>query len=79
MAASLFITKPANRLIYINGNYKKAAGNSSSGSITVSTGGNIAETLNGEDKIDYRKEFTVRPRDKKVTIELDPVDPPENQ
>lgn len=75
--ASLFVTKPVNRLIYINGNYQDAAGNSSSGSITVSSGGNIAETLNGDGRIDFRKEFVVGPRDKEVTIELDPVNPPE--
>ena len=42
--ASLRVLKPANRLIYLNGDYQTPAGNSSAGSITVSSGGNIAET-----------------------------------
>jgi len=75
--ASLRVTKPKNRLIYINGNYTEPAGNSSSNSITVASGGNIAETLTKEDKVDYRKQFEVRPGDTVVIIELDPVNPPE--
>ena len=75
--ASLRVLKPANRLIYLNGDYQTPAGNSSAGSITVSSGGNIAETLNGDGRVDFRKRFRVKPRDKSVSIELDAVDPPD--
>lgn len=75
--ASLHVTKPGNRLIYLNGDYSDPAGNSSNDSFTVPSGGNIAETLNGDGRVDYRKKFRVRPRDTEITIELDPVDPPE--
>ena len=71
------MTKPENRLIYLNGDYGHPAGNSSGGSFTVSSGGNIAETLNGAGRVDFRKKFRVKPRQTSVTIELDPVDPPE--
>ncbi|HEY1386443.1 MAG TPA: hypothetical protein VGF43_22660 [Dongiaceae bacterium] len=75
--ASLHITKPANRIIYINGDYENPAGNSSTDSITVPSGGCIAETLNGDRKVDWRKKFRVGPRDSEITIALDPVDPPQ--
>ena len=75
--ASLSVSKPANRLIYLNGDHENPAGNSSTDSFTVSSGGNTAETLNGDGKVDFRKKFRVGPRDKSVTIELDPVTPPE--
>ena len=75
--ASVQVTKPGNRLIYLNGDYQAPAGNSSTDTFTVPSGGNIAETLNGDGKIDYRKKFRVRPRETKITIELDPVVPPE--
>jgi hypothetical protein len=75
--ASLTVTKPKNRLIYLNGDYENAAGNSSTDTFTVTSGGNIAETLNGDGKVDFRKRFRVRPKDTSVTIGLDPVDPPE--
>jgi hypothetical protein len=74
--ASLHITKPANRIIYINGDYENPAGNSND-SITVPSGGCIAETLNGDRRVDWRKKFRVGPRDSEITIALDPVDPPE--
>ena len=75
--ASLHVTKPANRIIYLNGDYQNPAGNSSTDSFTVPSGGNVAETLNGAGKVDFRKKFRVKPRDTDVTIELDPVVPPE--
>ena len=75
--ASVQVTKPGNRLIYLNGDYQAPAGNSSTDTFTVPSGGNIAETLNGDGKIDYRKKFHVRPRETKIAIELDPVVPPE--
>jgi hypothetical protein len=75
--ASLRVIKPESRLIYINGNYADPAGHSSTDSITVASGGNIAETLNDENKVDYRKQFEVRPGDTVVVIALDPVNPPE--
>ena len=70
------VSKPSNRLIYINGDYSRPAGNSS-GSFTVPTGGQIFETLTGDRRLDYRKKFRVRPSDTQVTVELDRVDPPE--
>jgi hypothetical protein len=70
------VTKPGNRLIYINGDYTEAAGNSSDGSFTVPTGGQVFETLTGDRKVDFCKRFRVRPTDAEVTVELDPVDPP---
>jgi len=74
--AKVQVTKPLNRLIYIDGNYLDPAGNSATDSFTVPTGGHIFETVNGDGKVDYRKRFRVSPRDKKVEIELDLVDPP---
>ena len=71
------VTKPGNRLIYINGDYTEAAGNSSLDSFTVPTGGQLFETLTGSQEVDYRKEFRVKRIDTEVTVELDRVDPPE--
>ena len=71
------VSQPANRLIYINGDYSQSAGNSSSDSFTVPTGGQVFETLDGNRRVDNRKKFRVRPTDPEVTIALDPVDPPE--
>ena len=74
---TVWVSAPQNRLIYINGDYAEAAGNSSTDSFTVPTGGQIFETLNGDNCVDYRKEFRVRRNDTEVTVSLDPVDPPE--
>ena len=75
--ASLSVSKPANRLIYLNDDNENPAGNSSTDTFTVPSGGNVAETLNGAGKVDFRKKFRVGPRDTSLTIELDPVSPPE--
>ena len=75
--ASVTVSKPKNRLIYIGGDYENPAGNSSTDTFTVPSGGNVAETLNSERKVDFRKEFEVKARDTSVSIELDPVVPPE--
>jgi len=74
---SVRVGKPQNRLIYINGDYSEAAGNSSNDSFTVPSGNQIFETVNGDDCVDNRKKVRVRPTDTQVTIDLDPVDPPE--
>lgn len=74
---SVRVSKPGNRLIYINGDYTEPAGNSSVDSFTVPSGGQVFETLTGSREIDYRKEFRVKRTDTEVTVELDPVDPPE--
>lgn len=71
------VEKPGNRLIYINGDYTEAAGNSSVDTFTVPTGAHVFETLNGDRKVDHRKKFRVKPSDGDVTIELDRVVPPE--
>ena len=72
------VSKPLNRLIYINGGYSQDAGNSSTDNgFTVPTGGQVFETLDGNRCVDNRKKFRVRPTDTEVTIALDPVDPPE--
>ncbi len=71
------VSAPLNRLIYINGGYSQAAGNSSTGSFTVPSGGQVFETLNGDGRVDNRKRFRVRRTDSEVTVALDPVDPPE--
>jgi hypothetical protein len=71
------VSKPLNRLIYINGGYDEPAGNSSSDSFTVPAGGQIFETLNADRRVDNRKKFRVSPNDSDLTIELDPIDPPE--
>ncbi len=71
------VSKPLNRLIYINGDYSQPAGNSSTGSFTVPSGGQVFETVNGNRCVDNRKKFRVRQTDIEVTIALDPVDPPE--
>ncbi len=74
---TVWVDAPKNRLIYINGDYSQAAGNSSDDSFVVPTGGQIFETLNGEGCIDYRKRFRVRRSDPEKRIELARVDPPE--
>jgi hypothetical protein len=71
------VTKPRNRLIYINGDYTEAAGNSSVDTFTVPTGGQLFETLTGDRKVDFRKRFRVKPTDTEVAVELDSVDPPQ--
>jgi len=71
------VSAPLNRLIYINGDYSQAAGNSSTDSFTVPTGGQIFETVNGDGCVDNRKKFRVSVTDPEVTVALDPVDPPE--
>ena len=71
------VTKPGNRLIYINGNYVEAAGNSSLDTFTMPTGDHIFETLTGSRAVDYRKRIRVRRKDDQVSVELDAVDPPE--
>jgi hypothetical protein len=71
------VSAPLNRLIYINGDYAQAAGNSSTDSFTVPSGGQIFETLDSDGCVDNRKKFRVRQSDTEVTVALDPVDPPE--
>lgn len=71
------VSAPRNRLIYINGDYSQQAGNSSTDSFTVPSGGQMFETLNGNGCVDNRKKFRVRRTDTEVTIALDPVKPPE--
>jgi len=71
------VSKPLNRLIYINGDYSQPAGNSSTDSFTVPSGGQVFETLNGDGRVDDRKRFRVRRSDTEVTVALDPVDPSE--
>jgi hypothetical protein len=71
------VSRPLNRLIYINGDYSQAAGNSSTASFTVPTGGQVFETVNGSDCVDNRKKFRVAQTDTEVTVALDSVDPPE--
>ena len=75
--AQVKVTKPLNRLIYINGNYLNPAGNSSTDTFTRPVGGHTFETLNGDGRVDHRKKIKIMPRDKTREIELDPVDPPE--
>jgi hypothetical protein len=70
------VSAPLNRLIYINGDYSQAAGNSSTDSFTVPSGGQVFETVNSDGCVDNRKRFRVRRTDTEVTITLDPVDPP---
>ena len=72
------VSAPLNRLIYINGGYSQPAGNSSTDSFTVPSGGQVFETLNGDGAVDNRKRFRVRRNDTEVTIALDRVDPPEH-
>jgi hypothetical protein len=70
------VSAPLNRLIYINGDYSQAAGNSSTDSFTVPSGGQVFETVNGDGCVDNRRRFRVRRTDIEVTITLDPVEPP---
>jgi hypothetical protein len=74
---TVWVSAPLNRLIYINGDYSQAAGNSSTDSFTVPSGGQVFETLNGDSCVDNRKRFRVRRTDTEVNITLDLVDPPE--
>ena len=77
-SVSVRVTKPANRRIYINGDYTDSAGNSSTDSFTVPTGGQFFETLTRDRRVDFRKRVRVRARDAPgMTVELDRVDPPE--
>ena len=71
------VTKPLNRVVYIDGGYTQPAGNSSKETFTVPTGGHVFETLDGERRVDNRKKFRVRRGDTGLEIELDPVDPPQ--
>ena len=73
------VSAPLNRLIYINGDYSQAAGNSSTDSFTVPTGGQIFETVNGDGCVDNRRKFrvSITDIDTEVTVALDPVEPPE--
>ena len=71
------VTAPRNRLIYINGGYTEAAGNSLNDSFVVPTGGNVFETLTGKHCVDFRKTLDLDGNELSVTVELDPVDPPE--
>ncbi len=71
------VSAPLNRRIYINGDYSQPAGNSSTDSFTVPSGGQVFETLNGDGRVDSRKKFRVRRTDTEVTITLEPVEPPE--
>ncbi len=75
--AKITVTKPLNRLIYINGGYEQSAGNSSTTTFRVPSGGHVFETLDGDDAVDFRKAFRVRRNERKKSIELDRVDPPE--
>jgi hypothetical protein len=75
--ASLTVSKPKNRVVYLNGDYDNPAGNSSKDTFPVPSGGNIAETLNSNREVDFRNRFRVGPTDTSVTIALDSVDPPE--
>lgn len=69
----LSIASPKHRTVYING---VEAGNSDF-TLPIPTGGCVAETRNGEGKIDFRKKFVVQDRVGTITIDLDPVVPPE--
>lgn len=75
--ASLTVTFPRNRIVYLNGNYNDPAGNSSTDTFTVPSGGNIAETLNANREVDFRKKFRVKATETAVSVALDPVNPPE--
>ena len=75
--ASLTVSAPKNRLIYLNGNYDDPAGNSSKDTFAVPNGGNIAETMNSSRQVDFRHQFRVGPTDTSVTIALDAVVPPQ--
>ncbi|MBL8688460.1 MAG: hypothetical protein JNL04_05145 [Rhodospirillaceae bacterium] len=68
---------PRNRLIYVNGAYTQAAGNSSTDTFELVAGGYRFETLTGDKRVDYRKKFRVSAEDEERTIDLDPIDPPE--
>ncbi len=74
---TVWVNKPSNRRIYIGGDYAQHAGNSSTDSFTVPSGGQIFETLNSGRQVDHRKRFRVRREDTEIRIDLDPVDPPE--
>ena len=71
------VTKPGNRLVYINGNYVEAAGNSSLNTFPLPTGNHILETLTAAREVDFRKRIRIRRDDDEVSVELDLVDPPE--
>lgn len=75
--ASVRVSGPRNRLIYINSNYGKPAGNSSADTFPVPTGGQLFETVDGSNCIDHRKKFRVAEGETDVTVVLDPVVPPE--
>ena len=54
------VTKPGNRLIYINGNYLEPAGNSSLNTFPLPPGNHFLETLTGAREVDFRKRIRVR-------------------
>lgn len=77
MPITVRVSAPARRLIYINGSYAEAAGNSSDDTFSLPPGGQVFETLNGDRRVDFRKKFRIRADDTEKTVALDRVDPPE--
>ena len=69
-------TGPADRDVYVNGNYAQAAGKTNT-DFAVEYGLNTFETLDGEKRIDLRAEAEVNDENRHVEAPLEPVVPPE--
>ena len=63
---------PADRDVYINGNYADPAGKTG-GEFSVEYGPNVFETLDGDENVDLRAEATVNDDHPHVTVTLQPV------
>ena len=73
---SVTLTGPANRDVYINGNYEDIAGLTNE-DFAVEYGLNTFETLDGQFRIDFRVEAEVNDEAPHVDKELVAVEPPE--
>jgi hypothetical protein len=71
------ITDPEDRQIYVNGVYTAPNPRTSPCTIAVEYGKNTFETLNAEQKIDFRGEATTDEDHRYTRLALDPVVPPE--
>ena len=73
---SVTLTGPADRDVYVNGNYEDVAGQTNE-DFVVEYGINTFETLDGQFRVDLRAEAEVNDESPHVTVALGAVDPPE--
>ena len=71
------VTSPRRRKAYVNGNYTPSLPKTSPCTFAVEYGENVFETVNGDDRIDFRGSVTTNDANKDCDLELEPVVPPE--